>query len=72
MASTTATTATHTTPVEHLKEADRFFWTYTEEPHRTRRQAIVKAHPEVGAVRLGGEEATILVFTLLCLERSYG
>ena len=29
------------------KAADRFFWTYTEEPHRTRRQAIIKAHPEV-------------------------
>jgi sphingolipid delta-4 desaturase len=28
--------------------ADRdFFWTYTEEPHRTRRLAIIKAHPEV-------------------------
>jgi len=27
---------------------NRFFWTYTEEPHRTRRQAIIKAHPEVG------------------------
>lgn len=26
---------------------DRFFWTYTEEPHRTRRMAIIKAHPEV-------------------------
>jgi len=26
---------------------DRFFWAYTEEPHRTRRQAIIKAHPEV-------------------------
>ncbi|KAK3365699.1 fatty acid desaturase-domain-containing protein [Lasiosphaeria ovina] len=24
-----------------------FFWTYTEEPHRTRRMAIIKAHPEV-------------------------
>lgn len=24
-----------------------FFWTYTEEPHRTRRQAIIKKHPEV-------------------------
>jgi sphingolipid 4-desaturase/C4-monooxygenase len=31
---------------EPLK-ADHFLWTYTEEPHRTRRQAIVKAHPEV-------------------------
>jgi len=28
------------------KEKD-FFWTYTEEPHRTRRMAIIKAHPEV-------------------------
>lgn len=32
-------------------EADQkeraFFWTYTEEPHRTRRLAIIKAHPEV-------------------------
>ncbi|KAL3468285.1 methionine aminopeptidase [Aspergillus heterothallicus] len=26
---------------------DHFFWTYTEEPHRSRRQAIIKAHPEV-------------------------
>jgi hypothetical protein len=26
---------------------DNFFWAYTEEPHRTRRQAIIKAHPEV-------------------------
>lgn len=29
-----------------INERD-FFWTYTEEPHRTRRQAIIKAHPEV-------------------------
>ena len=28
-------------------EGDNFFWTYTEEPHRSRRQAIIKAHPEV-------------------------
>jgi len=27
--------------------ADDFEWTYTEEPHRTRRQVIKKAHPEV-------------------------
>ena len=31
-------------------EHDHFFWTYTEEPHRTRRQAIIKAHPEVRTV----------------------
>jgi sphingolipid 4-desaturase/C4-monooxygenase len=24
----------------------KFFWTYTEEPHRSRRMAIIKAHPE--------------------------
>jgi sphingolipid delta-4 desaturase len=34
------------TPPLEVKEHD-FFWTYTEEPHRTRRQAIIKAHPEV-------------------------
>lgn len=33
---------------------DRFFWTYTEEPHKSRRQAIIKAHPEV--VKLCGPE----------------
>ncbi|MCJ1476684.1 hypothetical protein MMC13_005352 [Lambiella insularis] len=31
----------------NTSEHDKFFWAYTEEPHRTRRQAIVKAHPEV-------------------------
>ncbi|KAF2198092.1 sphingolipid delta4-desaturase [Delitschia confertaspora ATCC 74209] len=37
-------------PQEELSrgsEHDHFFWTYTEEPHRSRRQAIIKAHPEV-------------------------
>lgn len=29
------------------KKVHDFFWTYTEEPHRTRRLAIIKAHPEV-------------------------
>lgn len=28
---------------------EHFFWTYTEEPHRTRRMAIIKAHPEVSS-----------------------
>jgi len=36
-----------------VSEDDHFFWTYTEEPHRTRRQAIIKAHPEVR--HLGGK-----------------
>jgi len=35
-----------TAPPLEVKEHD-FFWTYTEEPHRTRRMAIIKAHPEV-------------------------
>lgn len=34
-------------PADDGDEYTRFFWTYTEEPHRTRRQAIIKAHPEV-------------------------
>lgn len=38
----------HDVPNDHAKNHD-FFWTYTEEPHRTRRQAIIKAHPEVEA-----------------------
>jgi sphingolipid 4-desaturase/C4-monooxygenase len=29
---------------------DDFLWMMTEEPHRTRRKAILKAHPEVRAV----------------------
>ena len=34
-------------PPESSLVEDHFFWTYTEEPHRSRRQAIIKAHPEV-------------------------
>ncbi|MCJ1350946.1 MAG: hypothetical protein MMC33_000928 [Icmadophila ericetorum] len=36
-------------------QEDKFFWAYTEEPHRTRRQAIIQAHPEV--LKLCGPEA---------------
>jgi len=39
-----------TSNITHKKTPDStegdFFWSYTEEPHRTRRQAIIKAHPE--------------------------
>lgn len=35
---------------ESKEETDQFFWTYTEEPHKTRRQEIIKAHPEVGSM----------------------
>ncbi|EON62857.1 sphingolipid delta-4 desaturase [Coniosporium apollinis CBS 100218] len=41
---------------------DRFFWTYTEEPHRTRRQAIIKAHPEI--TKLCGPEPLTKYFVL--------
>ncbi|KAL1897436.1 sphingolipid delta-4 desaturase [Sporothrix stenoceras] len=34
-------------PIESQPKYRDFFWTYTEEPHRTRRLAIIKAHPEV-------------------------
>ncbi|KUI72603.1 Dihydroceramide delta(4)-desaturase [Cytospora mali] len=56
------------------KESDKkedFFWTYTEEPHRTRRLAIIKAHPEV--TKLCGPEpltkyavAFVVSLQLLC------
>ena len=39
--------ASSTTKTKTQEDYDRFFWTYTEEPHKTRRQAIIKAHPEV-------------------------
>ncbi|CCU74420.1 dihydroceramide delta-4 desaturase [Blumeria hordei DH14] len=55
-------------PSENTKEHD-FFWTYTEEPHRTRRQAIIKAHPEV--TKLCGPEPltkyTVLLVVLIQL-----
>lgn len=35
-------------------DANDFFWTYTEEPHRTRRIAIIKSHPEI--TKLCGHE----------------
>lgn len=41
-----AAAAAQTAKESEQKEHD-FFWTYTEEPHRTRRLAIIKAHPEV-------------------------
>jgi sphingolipid 4-desaturase/C4-monooxygenase len=47
---------------------DYFFWTYTEEPHRTRRQAIIKAHPEV--TKLCGPEplTKYLVLSVVLLQ----
>ncbi|EEP80724.1 dihydroceramide delta(4)-desaturase [Uncinocarpus reesii 1704] len=34
-------------PPSNSSVEDHFFWTYTEEPHKSRRQAIIKAHPEL-------------------------
>ncbi|RYP02747.1 hypothetical protein DL764_005621 [Monosporascus ibericus] len=48
-------------PIE-VKYRD-FFWTYTEEPHRTRRLAIIKAHPEV--TKLCGPEPLTKYVVLL-------
>ncbi|KAL5342540.1 methionine aminopeptidase [Aspergillus crustosus] len=47
---------------------DHFFWTYTEEPHRSRRQAIIKAHPEV--TKLCGPEpfTKYVVFGVVSLQ----
>lgn len=60
MARSAASTATkEATPPANASPAPQqeqekldFLWTYTEEPHRTRRLAIIKAHPEVTPPRL--------------------
>ncbi|KAF2461372.1 dihydroceramide delta(4)-desaturas-like protein [Lineolata rhizophorae] len=53
------------TPVD---DYDKFFWTYTEEPHRSRRMAIIKAHPEV--TKLCGPEplTKYLVLAVVSLQ----
>ncbi|KAJ5889895.1 hypothetical protein N7504_010705 [Penicillium tannophilum] len=43
----TDTASPRISPPNDSAVEDKFFWTYTEEPHRSRRQAIIKAHPEV-------------------------
>jgi sphingolipid delta-4 desaturase len=48
------TSSSKPTSKETQSETDKFFWTYTEEPHRSRRYAIIKAHPEV--LKLCGPE----------------
>ena len=46
---------------------DDFFWAYTEEPHKTRRQEIIKAHPEVcDLVMLPWNYVDILQVLKLC------
>ncbi|CAD6584416.1 MAG: hypothetical protein ASARMPRED_001756 [Alectoria sarmentosa] len=69
MPSTSVTTTVQiSSPLDLSKQArarhdgDQFFWSYTEEPHRTRRQAIIKAHPEV--IKLCGPEPLTKYFVL--------
>ncbi|PQE30492.1 fatty acid desaturase protein [Rutstroemia sp. NJR-2017a WRK4] len=52
-------------PSIDVKEHD-FFWTYTEEPHRSRRMAIIKAHPEV--TKLCGPEPLTKYVVLLVVS----
>lgn len=49
---------------------DEFLWTYTEEPHRTRRQAIIKAHPEVTKL-CGPEPLTKYLVVLVVLLQTF-
>jgi sphingolipid delta-4 desaturase len=60
--------ATETMQETEVKRLLDFHWSYSEEPHRTRRQAIMKAHPEVGAL-CGPEPLTKwLVFLVVSLQ----
>lgn len=47
MSTTTIATTTKLAVQNDPAGRNDFFWAYTEEPHRTRRMAIIKAHPEV-------------------------
>lgn len=49
---------------------DKFFWTYTEEPHRTRRHAIIKAHK--GVLQLCGPEPLTKYLVLLVVVLQVG
>ncbi|TQS31369.1 hypothetical protein Golomagni_08350, partial [Golovinomyces magnicellulatus] len=42
-----SSSGTSTPDSESSSKTADFFWTYTEEPHRTRRMAIIKQHPEL-------------------------
>lgn len=65
-----------TQPPEGSASYDHFFWTYTEEPHRSRRQAIIKAHPEVcsppfSAIRMPSSTKVQLLITTAYRSQSY-
>ncbi len=48
--------------MERKEEEIDFLWMLTEEPHRSRRKAILKAHPEVSLMR--GWDGSRLVFEM--------
>jgi sphingolipid delta-4 desaturase len=54
--------ASESAPIKHQDQDDQFFWSYTEEPHRSRRMAIIKAHPEV--LKLCGPEPLTIPLVL--------
>ncbi|BFZ56169.1 sphingolipid delta-4 desaturase [Savitreella phatthalungensis] len=62
------TTATATDAMVSLEQD--FFYSYTEEPHRSRRQAIMKAHPEIG--KLCGHEPLTKYVVLAVLILQFG
>lgn len=62
---TTTITTNLSLPEADSSKTDHFFWSYTEEPHRTRRQAIIKAHPEVLLVRIS------LARRAFCWQKAY-
>ncbi|KAK9448385.1 fatty acid desaturase-domain-containing protein [Limtongia smithiae] len=49
---------------DDLSQQSEFFWTYQEEPHRTRRMQILRAHPEVTKL-CGHEPLTKYVITFV-------
>ncbi|TVY67457.1 Sphingolipid delta(4)-desaturase, partial [Lachnellula suecica] len=67
-ATSTSTVTKEPAGVGWEKHEKDFFWTYTEEPHRTRRMAIIKAHPEV--TKLCGPEplTKYLVLLVVCIQ----
>jgi len=45
---------------DFLKKKDNFEWTYSDEPHSTRRKQILKEHPEIREL-FGGEIRTFYI-----------
>ncbi|KAL7274919.1 sphingolipid delta-4 desaturase [Rhizina undulata] len=70
MASVAGTTTTKASPRLPRNGSNDWLWTYQEEPHRTRRQAIIKAHPEV--TKLCGPEPLTKYVVLLVVSIQIG